>query len=628
MFDRIKFLILASFFLGIFFFSVKPLNDYDIWFHIKSGEIIAQQGIIHHDVFSFNTKGREWFPYEWLFQVSMYKAKEVFGIESIRYITAAAITVWMGVMFLILHIALRSPLFFSLALTFFYYVSIYEFFSARPHVFAYTFLTIHLLLILLYVVRRKNFLWITIPITLLWTNTHGSVFLGFFLFFAYAVVQFLQKNKKQTITLLLWGIGTLILTILPPLGTLQYRLLWIFFQKNSFISTFIEDWTPLVANRDGFIFFSTTLGIAIGLFALRFWKTKEKSSLILLIPLVPFIPMAYMASRNIVLGYTAATIWLGWSLWKNRITMVITLGILLLFVWVLSQKRIEPKFYYPGNAVNFIQQTYLKGHMFNEYGYGGYLLYHLYPDQQVFFDGRTDLYLCCEMPDTLKLAKQKKDSDEEFGKLLDWLWNKYDISFVLMRTEKHSILRKIARILTNNPSWSLVFWDDHSQIFLRHDGKNDAILERFAATAATPYEKDPFVEGKEGIAMEEYKQMITFADSARSRNAIGFLLLKQNKLDEAKIEFEKAIALDPTFESPYMNIGELALAAGDLNTAIYLYQEALKRAADRGLIYIRLGTLYRQAGQPGTARRVFENGVKQTVDTDAKKQLLQLLDDI
>src|SRR3989344_4393522 len=139
MFDRIKFLILASFFLCIFFFSVKPLNDYDIWFHIKSGEIIAQQGIIHHDVFSFNTKGREWFPYEWLFQVSMYKAKEVFGIESIRYITAAAITVWMGVMFLILHIALRSPLFFSLALTFFYYVSIYEFFSARRHIFAYTF---------------------------------------------------------------------------------------------------------------------------------------------------------------------------------------------------------------------------------------------------------------------------------------------------------------------------------------------------------------------------------------------------------------------------------------------------------------------------------------------------------
>lgn len=601
---------------------------------MKSGEIIAKQGIVHHDVFSYNTKDREWYPYEWLFQVAMYGVKTAFGLWIIPYITALVITAWMVSLYLVLQYIVRTNVWISLGLTFFYYVSTYEFFSARPHIFAYLFLTLTLLLILLYLYRNKNLLWMTIPITLAWTNLHGSIFLAIYFFAAFTVIALISHQKTKAKTLGLFTLLTAVLTILPPLWLTQYRLLWIFFRERAFISTFIDEWTPLSTNTNGFIFFTVAALFAFTGIGIAFWRTKDKTRILLILPLLPFFLMAYMASRNIVLGYLAAVIFLGWVIaafpqnlrrWKIPVLGAAVL-VLVLYVWMLWQKRTPQRFYYPEGAVQFILSQKLAGHMFNEYGYGGYLLYNLYPAQQVFYDGRTDLYLCCEMPDTLKLAKQKLEPDEKYKELLDWLWNKYDISFVLMRTEKHTVLRKIARVLTNDADWSLVYWDDHSQIFVRHNGKNDTLLERLGATAATPYERNPYLPGQEKTAMVEYSQMMGISDSARTRNAIGYLLMKQQKQDEAKIEFEKAMSLDPLFESPYMNIAELAVKAGDVNTAIYLYQEAMKLAPDRGLIYIRLGQLYKdEAHDLNTAKRVWQVGLQKTVDEDAKKTLTGLL---
>ena len=66
----------------IFFAVVMPLRDFDIWFHVKSGEVMAKQGLIYHDVFSYTANGRDWAPYEWLFQVTTYYFSHFFGFES------------------------------------------------------------------------------------------------------------------------------------------------------------------------------------------------------------------------------------------------------------------------------------------------------------------------------------------------------------------------------------------------------------------------------------------------------------------------------------------------------------------------------------------------------------------
>jgi cytochrome c-type biogenesis protein CcmH/NrfG len=74
-----------------------------------------------------------------------------------------------------------------------------------------------------------------------------------------------------------------------------------------------------------------------------------------------------------------------------------------------------------------------------------------------------------------------------------------------------------------------------------------------------------------------------------------------------------------------MNLGELAVRAGNLDLAISLYQKAKTIAPDRGLIYIRLGQIMIADNQsPDKAKAIWEEGLK-NVQGSPRDQLQQLL---
>lgn len=629
--------------IAVFFLTLGPLKNLDMWFHIKSGEVFSKQGIIFHDVFSFTAQGRELFPYEWFFQVSIYQAQNIFGLESIKYFLALLGALHILIFYFLLKKVLEISTVLSASISFLFFGFIFEFLNPRPQLFGYSFLLINLFLILLYFLKNKNLLFLTIPITWMWANSHGSVFLDPILFFAYGFLSlflyFKSKEKswlKKLKTLSAFGILSVVLTILPPLGLTQYKLLWIFFQKREVISRYIEEWGALSLDPNIFIFVSVSFGISALLAAAVILKKKNYLDALFLLPLLPLVFSGYLAVRNVYLAYLAIFIIFAWAVGQVEIKRVRVLKIAVVAftvfcfgfgTWAVFQKKTPERLYYPINATRFILDYDLKGHMFNEYGYGGYLLYKLYPKQQVFIDGRTDIYLCCEMPLTLELSYKKNDPDNKYREFLNTIWDKYDISFVLMRTQKHSVLRKIARILTDDPGWSLVFWDDDSQIYVRRNGKNDQIIKQFGAAVATPYNKDPYNGENFEEALKEYEKMIQVVDSAKSRNAVGYIYLLQKKFDEAKGEFDRAIGLDPTNESPYMNLGELAVRDRDYQLALEYYRHALKLAPDRGLIYLRLGQIYIEGfGDVESAKKGWNAGIKNAVDDDVKEKMRQLLE--
>lgn len=634
----------AAFFLLVFFLVIVPLKDPDIWFHVKSGELMSERGIFFTDVFSFSAYGRAWAPYEWLFQVGVYWVQTLFGFEFIKYVMAAIVTVQIGIMYAILRRILRLSRIASCIFSFFYLVSVFEFFTARPQVPAYTFLLVNLFLILDYTLNGKNRLWLTIPITLLWTNLHGSIIVDVGLFSAYAGLSLINYRihrdgawMKKFWTLTVFTALTIILTVLPPLGTLQYRLLWRFFLDRNIIAQFIDEWGPLINNEFVFLFFSGTFalsGLAVLIAGIR---KKAWDTMLWILPFLVFPVAAYSASRNVALGYITITIMLAWSL-KDIHLQKLGKPLRILFwtaatlfigfnIWILYLKKLPVRGYFPVYATQFIKQAHLQGNMFNEYGAGGYLLYHLYPDEKVFYDGRTDVYLARELPDTLNLALKKNLPDDQYKKVVYTLFDKYHISYVLLRSEKHIVVRKIGRILqADSANWSLVFWDDDSQLFIKRDGKNDAIIREYGVHFATPYNQDPFPAGDAAQALPEYLHMISVVDSAKSRNAVGYMYLMQGKINEAKTQFEKAITLDAGNESPYMNLAEIATHDGDLTHAISLYEKARSLAPDRGLVYIRLGELLAQNGSPAAdVRAIWQQGLINTVDTDAKATLQKLL---
>lgn len=632
----------------IFFISRLPMRDYDIWFHLKSGELFVKQGHLQFtEVFSHTAAGRLWIPYEWLFQVTVYLLDITIG----RWVLPNFIGLFVvatHVLFLrILRKIFSVPLLISILMSFVFFASTYEFNTVRPHVVAYTFVVATMYIGLLRLLKGTRRLWVLLPITLAWSNLHSTAFLSWGLTLSFACIAaftwFKEKNQKMLITardLLIAAVICGVITILPPLRTLDYRLLWEFYTDRKFLGLFIAEWAPptIADNPLGVTSYMGLFALSIVLLTMLLRRKKHILSHLWVAPFILIELTAFSAVRNVFLGIFSATILVGYAagtLWQETKMLVryalfvpIGIGIGIFFFLLLAGKQHQyatMRFYYPIQSTKFVAK-YLRGNVFNDYSYGGYVLYRVYPRLQVFIDGRADVYRCCEMRNYMTLSTNKNLTDDEYKQFLDTFWDTYHISFAMIQVPKHNVFRKIGKVLRNDPQWALVFWDDESEVFVRRDGKNDAIIQALEAKAATPYLRDPFPKGKIEQALFEYERMDKIAQSAHTSNAIGYINLLEGNYEDARKRFLEAIDMDPTFESPYMNLGELAARDGNVDAAIDYYQKALFHTRDRGLIYIRLGQLVLQKiGDRTIVRKIWENGVNNTVDTDAREQLKSLL---
>jgi len=628
-------------------FALIPyqIND-DAWYHLKTGEVFVKNGLLFHDVFSFAAQGREWFPGEWLFQVIIFLITKYFGFLGLRIFTYSLGLLQASIIYLLCRKVFKLNDWLAVIVSFFYFSINFLTFIDRPYLLANVFLLINLSFLLLYFLKSKNFLFLTLPFTLLWANSHSSIFIDVYLFGSYCGIAFLNfiitKEKvwrNKTLVLVSYTILTFILTILPPLGFNQYRLLLFTYSKLHLLQQFIEEWMPL-SQFPGNFWRTVLLNIStLFLFFFISFKQRTLKKSLWVLPLVFLMLVSYSALRNIFFNYASLSIIFAWVLsslsfkkilrFKKIILAIVLLGFTawnILPVYVFAPMSNTPP--YPDKAIEFIQAYDLKGNMFNQFGLGSYLIYKLYPQRKVFIDLRTDVYACCELVDYYSLIQKKYAPDSSYKVLLDRLWKKYNISYFIADTQANTVQEKIGRILINDPSWSLVYWDDASQVFVRNDGKNTKLLTTFFTKAASPYNISPIRDSNLDLALKEYERMIKITDSAHSRNAIGYILLKEGKTDQAEGQFTKAIQLDNAFDSPYMNLGEISLSKGDLETAIDLYKKALSLNSGRAFTYIRLGQLYLKNNDVQDAKAVWQNGlanIQDQTDQQTFKQLLQTI---
>ena len=69
--------------------------------------------------------------------------------------------------------------------------------------------------------------------------------LGLYLFFSFAAITFIRKDLHAARDLFLFGAINAAITILPPLGSKVYQLLFLFYEKREFISLVIGEWVPM-----------------------------------------------------------------------------------------------------------------------------------------------------------------------------------------------------------------------------------------------------------------------------------------------------------------------------------------------------------------------------------------------
>lgn len=81
-------------------------------------------------------------------------------------------------------------------------------------------------------------------------------------------------------------------------------------------------------------------------------------------------------------------------------------------------------------------------------------------------------------------------------------------------------------------------------------------------------------------------------------------------LTEAKLAFEKAIALDPNWAEAHFALAEVQYRLSDEHDTLVHYTEAVRLRPDKGAYWVALADMYRRLGHFDEARKVSTEGVR------------------
>jgi hypothetical protein len=448
------------------------LNDPDLWWHLKTGEIIWNtHSIPQTDLFSFTTNNHAYTPHEWLSQVTIYGAWKLGGYTGLM--------VWLCVfasLILIAVYALASSYSGNVkvallgALTAWFFATIGL--AIRPHMIGYLLLTCELLIVHLGRSRSERWFLLLPALFAVWVNCHGSFLFGLmtlavFLFCscfewrAGSLVAPRWERPQRGMLALAFALSIAALFV-NPIGLKQvvYPLNVMFNQSTGLGA--VDEWQPLTFDN------SRALGLLaiVGLIFLPTLLRRCEIRIEELILLALGFAMAVHHSRMLfVFGVVAAPIlcrvlanaWDRYDSSRDRMApnatmMLIGLAVIVLAFPNRSQLDLQVRKDSPVKAVDFIRRSGLSGRMLNEYVYGGYLIWAL-PEHKVFVDGRSDVY---EWSGVLDEFASWAMIREDPKLLLD----KYRIDFCLLSRNA-----PMSRVLPYLPGWKLIYSDERSVIF-------------------------------------------------------------------------------------------------------------------------------------------------------------------
>lgn len=257
-------------------------------------------------------------------------------------------------------------------------------------------------------------------------------------------------------------------------------------------------------------------------------------------------------------------------------------------------------------------------------------MYYLYPDYQIFFDGRADVYLCCELRAFLPLLENKLATREKFSNEVYKFLDKYQFSYLIINIRSFNPLEfsassLLADTLLDDPNWKLVYFNDQIQILVKNDGKNRQILEKFAMESITPFRLNQYRAKQEQKAKEEYEKMLHVSDSGIAHMGLGQIYLSQKLLSEAQIEFEKALQLNPQLGRAHIGLAKILIEQNKKKEAGRELQKAITGSPYFGESYLLLGQLLLDSGNKTEAVAILKQGLNQNIDFITRQKIVQLI---
>ncbi len=459
--------------------AMSHLADPDTWWHTKVGQwILATGRFPTHDIYSYTVHGHPWIAYEWLGEVLMGLAGRA-GVGGLMWLLCGISAALLTLMYIYAYVYTRSV---KAGVTAAALLLPLEgvFFTLRPQLIGYCFLVVLLILMELYRQGNEKALWFIPPLFLVWVNTHGTFFIGLGIFgvywlcgqfeFEWGTVEAKKWTPRQSRHLLLTILASTILLPLTPYGTqlAAYPFEMAFMQPLNIQS--IQEWQPLSFGPPwGKAFL--ILVVALLFLQLR-WKPRYRFfDLVLLTVTIfaaaqhqRFIAVLVFAFLPIVAAFVGR--WMTpYAPSKDKYLLNVALIALIVFGvfhFFPNDRQIDKRLgkTYPMKAIAYIQEHGIPEPLYNDYGWGGYLIWkfgNLHGSSlPVFIDGRADIYdYAGVLRDDLDIADLKPDTP--------FLFDKYQLRTVFTNSDS-----ALATYLRASPEWSIAYQDKLSTIFLYH----------------------------------------------------------------------------------------------------------------------------------------------------------------
>jgi hypothetical protein len=442
--DLIFVLLLASMTIGAL--APRLLGDAGTGWHIRNGELILRtRSITRTDPFSATMNGQPWYAWEWLYDVEIAGIHRWTGLNGVVFLTALVIASSFTLTFW-LTLRRGASLLISLVLLILALGASAIHLFARPHVLSWLLAVIWFWLLdssegATDGRSARQLIWLP-AIMLLWVNVHGGFVLGFVLCGIYLVSGLVtrwqthdaasQKRVSGWLRRLTGVTGVALLAgLVNPFGYKLYVHVYEYLSDRFLMNHIDEfrspDFHGIAQQCFAALLLITIVALAAGgrrlrnsqllviLFAaysgLYASRSLPVSALLLTLILSPLLSqtladasvnVAIMAPARRVLSrlrdfsqrMTRAQAGFRGHLWP-ALAVLMGLTVCLHHGMLGSHQLMRAHFSekrFPVEAVNVMEQRGLHQPIFSEDYWGGYLIYRLYPQNQVFVDDRHDFY--------------------------------------------------------------------------------------------------------------------------------------------------------------------------------------------------------------------------------------------
>jgi hypothetical protein len=481
--------------LLILIMAIRMPLDSDMWWHLKAGEQTwLDKQVYDRDTFSSTRYGQDWINHSWLSQLLMYLIFTLGGFYGLSFWVALCAALSMALIYPQME---GHPLLRGLVLLLAGVVASVVW-SPRPQVMSLLLLSV--LSYLLYAYKKNGnpgvLLW-TLPLFVLWANLHGGFVLGFMLLGANIAGEILNQllarehqaglGWKQigTLTGLLVAAGLVVL--INPFGAgiwkipfntvgvealqnlisewaspdfhqlFQQPFLWLLFLEISAMALsdlpvegtelagmILFGWAALTARRNfGPFAIIVSPGVSRHLSAfLKSWL-KDASKRY---SLIGRIRESMSQKRDFTPGI------------RNAVNTILLCLLIFAAGWKtfsVNQPELRKNAElsrYPVQATTFLSDHQPEGYLFNEYNWGGYLIWNL-PAEPVFIDGRTDLFGDEILEDYLDIRQGREGWDS--------ILKEYGITSILL--SRDAPLVTIAGL----EGWRIVYQDTQAAVLIQ-----------------------------------------------------------------------------------------------------------------------------------------------------------------